>query len=152
MTRWGGLLLAVLVVVFSTSAVSEAQLDVAKVLVGKWDGDVQMASGTYPRTLVIKSVESDGGGLLAVAEYGGTGSGYAGAAGGYTAPDVRVLPVAINVQSFGNDVLLRFPTIEGWTVDLTLYKDQHHLFGNVRIPVSRGGAWPINPVRLTKVE
>jgi hypothetical protein len=152
MTRWGVLLLAVLLVVFSTSVFSEAQLDVAKALVGKWDGDVQMASGTYPRALVIKSVESDGGGLLAVAEYGGTGSGYAGAAGGYTAPDVRVLPVAINVQSFGNDVLLRFPTIEGWTVELSLYKDQRHLFGNVRIPISRGGAWPINPMRLTKVE
>jgi hypothetical protein len=152
MTRWCGMPLAALVIVFSASTVSEAQLDVAKVVVGKWDGDVQMASGTYPRTLVIKSVESDAGRLLATGEYGGTGSGYAGAAGGYTAPDVRLLPVVISLQSSGNDVILRFPTIEGWTVELTLYKDQRHLFGDVRIPISRGGAWPINPVRLTKVE
>ena len=152
MTRWCGMLLAALVIVFSVSTVSEAQLDVAKVIVGKWDGDVQTASGTYPRILVIKSVENGPGGLLATGEYGGTGRGYAGAAGGYAAPDVRLLPVVINLQSFGNDVILRFATIEGWTVEVTLYKDQRHLFGDVRIPISRGGAWPINPLRLTKVE
>jgi hypothetical protein len=146
------MLLVALLLSLSASTVSEAQLDVAKLLVGKWEGDVQMASGTYPRLLVIGSLQSGPSGVVATGEYGGTGSGYAGAAGGYTAPDVRLLPVAVDVQSFGNDVILRFPTIEGWTVELTLYRDQRHLFGNVRIPISRGGAWGINPVRLTKVE
>jgi hypothetical protein len=152
MTRWGRLELVALAVLLSASAVSEADPGLASVLVGRWDGDVQMASGSYPRTLVIRSVEGAAGTLMAVADYGGTGSGYGGAASGYGGGDVRLLPVAVTVQSFGKDVLLRFQTIEAWTVELTLYKDHRHLFGNLQIPISRGGAWALNPVRLTKVE
>lgn len=151
MTRWCRMLPAVLAVLLSTVTVSRAELDVAKVLVGKWDGDVQTAGGSYPRVLVIKSVQNEAGTLTAVAEYGGTGSGYGGGASGYGGGDVRLLPVPVKVESFGDDVLLRFPTIEGWTVELTLYKDRQHLFGNVHIPISRG-AWGINPLRLTRAE
>jgi hypothetical protein len=143
--------LVVLLGFLSPSLIGAADLDVTRVLVGTWDGEVQMASGSYPRKLVIHSLQAAGGTLRAVAEYGGTGKDYGATASDYGGGDVRLLPVAVTVQSFGNDVLLRFQTIEAWTVELKLYKDERHLFGNLEIPISRG-AWPLNPMRLTKVQ
>src|SRR5262249_35442626 len=55
-------------------------IDLSKTLVGTWKGEVQMASGTYPRTLIIKSVEVSGRRAVADAQYGGSG-GYGGPSG-----------------------------------------------------------------------
>jgi hypothetical protein len=127
------------------SVPSAADVNPSAVLAGRWEGEVQMAGGTYPRTLIIRTVPDAARGSLIVAEFGGGGSDYGGLQSG-------IAPVNLRVEAYGNDVLLRFSTPEAWLVELALYKDQRHLFGAMRIPISRGGAWGINPVKLTKVE
>ena len=133
-----------LALLVSVSAPSEAQMDLTTVLVGTWQGELQMASGTYPRTLTIKSIRSAGPMRVAEAEYSGQGNGYGG-------PTSTRAAVNIEIEAFGDDVILRFRTPESYTVKLTLYKDRRHLFGAMNISVDRG-AWGINPVKLTKVE
>ncbi len=145
MTRWYWKATVALALLVSAPAGSEAQVDLQTVLVGKWEGEVQMASGTYPRTLIIKSIRSAAPMAVADAEYGGTGNQYGGAT-------PTIAPVSVAIQAFDNDVILRFHTVEVWAVELTLYKDRRHLFGAMRIPVSLGGVWTINPVKLKKVE
>lgn len=127
------------------SVPSEAQVDLSTVLVGTWEGEVQMAAGTYPRSLIIRSIPAAAQSRVVEAEWGGSGNERGGLA-------PRLAPVAVMVEAFGKDVILRFRTPEAWAVELTLYKDQRHLFGAMHIPVSLGGGWGINPVKLTKVE
>lgn len=143
MTRWLMMAPIALALVVSTSSAAEAPVDLSTVLVGTCQGEVQMASGTYPRTLIIKSIRDADGRKVVDAEYGG--------AGNYGGRDPRVRPVPVTLEAFGKDVILRFYTLEAWSVELSLYKDQRHLLGDLRIPISRG-AWGINPMKLTKVE
>jgi hypothetical protein len=119
-------------------------IDLPAVLVGTWQGEIKMATGTYPRTLIIKSLREVDGRTVADAEYGGVG--------GYLSEDPRIRPVPVKVEAFGKDVILRFTTLEAWPVELSLYPDRRHLFGDLRISIALGPAWGINPVRLTKSE
>lgn len=145
MTSWHSRIVVALVLVVLALTPSAAQTDLAKVLVGKWEGEVQMAGGTYPRTLNIKSIEERGRMARVDAEYGGKGSDYGGAGTG-------IEPVDLMLETVRGDVIVRFRTVENWAVKLTLYKDGKHLFGAMFIPMSRGGAQGINPVKLEKVE
>ena len=146
MRGWYGMAAIVAGLLVWTHASSEAEVDLSKVLPGRWEGDVQMAAGTYPRTLIIKSIQTASGNPVVEAEYGGKGNSYGGL-------EPRLAPVDVMSESFGNDVILRFYTAEGWRVELTLSRDQKHFYGDLRISINRaGGAWAINPVRLTKVE
>jgi hypothetical protein len=115
-------------------------IDLPAVLVGTWRGDVQMSARNYPFTLVIKSVREVDGRATADAEYEG---GIA---------DARHQPVTVRIEAFGRDVVLRFATVEAWVVELSLYPDRRHLFGNLNIPVAMGGTLPVNPVDLIKVD
>ena len=133
-----------LVLVALALAPAAAQTDLSRVLVRKWEGEVQMAGGTYPRTLIIKSVEQRGRLAMVDAEYGGKGNEYGGAGG--------IAPVDLMLETVRGDVIVRFRTAENWAVELTLFKDGKHLFGDMLIPMSRGGARGINPVKLQKVE
>ena len=132
--------LALLALACSTAA---ADTDPSQVLVGRWDGQVEMAGGTYPRTLVVKSVRLEAGQYVVEAEWGGQGQDHGGLAPTPTA-------VKVTVQAFGNDVGLRFWTPEPWAVELWLSRDRRHLSGDMRISVSRGPEWAINPIRLAK--
>jgi hypothetical protein len=129
--------LALLVSACATAA--QRPVDLSAVLVGTWQGDVQMASGSYPRTLVIKSLREVDGRTVADAEYGGVGGG-----------ESLIRPVAVRIEAFGKDVIVRFTTVETWSVELSLYRDQ--LLGDLRMPISYATVWSINPMKLTKNE
>ena len=144
MRRWLCAAMVGLGLLVSASVASRAQMDLSTVLVGTWTGQVQMASGTYPRTLIIRSIQSATPRPVARAEYSGEGNGYGG-------PTLTRATVEVTIEAFGNDVILRFRAPESYPITLTLYKDRRHLFGAMDIPADRG-AWAINPVRLTKVE
>ena len=101
---------------------------------------MQMSTRNYPFSLLIKSVREIDGRATADAEYDG------GVA------DARHQPVTVRIQASGNDVVLRFATVEAWVVELSLYPDRRHLFGNLNIPVAMGGTLPVNPVDLAKVD
>jgi hypothetical protein len=89
-----------------------AQVDLAKVLVGKWEGAVQWASGAGSgagdpnRTLIIDSVEQKDGKWVAMGKYGVTGKGLG--------------KVAIEVDDSGSRPLIRFATGGNSTVRLAL--------------------------------
>jgi len=134
----GALLLFVLAC--TTTTTSLGPIDLPTTLVGTWRGDVQMSARNYPFTLVIKSVREVDGRVTADAEYEG---GIA---------DARHQPVTIKIEAYGKDVILRFATVEAWVVELSLYSDRKHLFGNLNIPVAMGGTLPVNPVDLTKID
>jgi hypothetical protein len=120
--------------------------DLSKALVGTWKGEVQMSSGTYPRTLIIKSVQQQGRQRFVEAEYGGPG-GYTPGAGG------KLEPVDVAVELLGNEVLLRFRAEDLSPVELTLYRDGRHLIGTVLAPsISRGGGRSPAPIKLEKTE
>jgi hypothetical protein len=142
MTRWSWAMPGALALLVSACATTvTGPVDLSAVLVGTWQGDVQMAAGTYPRTLTIKSIREVDGRTVVEAEYGGTGGGESG-----------IRPVLVKIEAFGKDVTLRFTTVEAWPVELSLYPDRRHLLGDLNIPVSLGGEWAVNPVRLTKSE
>ena len=145
MRSWHSRVALALVLVALALAPAAAQTDLARVLVGKWEGEVQMAGGTYPRTLIIRSVEQRGRMSMVDAAYGGKGGDYGGAGTG-------IEPVDLMLETVRDDVIVRFRTVENWAVKLTLYKDGKHLLGAMFIPMSRGGAQGINPVKLEKVE
>ncbi len=96
-----------------------AEVDLAKTLVGRWDGDVNATKDSYPRTLVIESVQESDGKWIA--------------AGAFGDPDRRMHPVDITIDTVNGDVVLRFtnPGMRSAPVVLTLYKDGKHLFGTV---------------------
>jgi len=121
-------------------------IDLSKALVGTWKGEVQMASGTYPRTLIIKSVEVSGRRAVADAQYGGSG-GYGGPSG------TTLEPVDLQIEHSSSGVLLRFRAEDLSPVELSLYRDGQHLMGSVLAPsIARGGARTPAPIKLQKVE
>ena len=121
-------------------------IDLSKTLVGTWKGEVQMASGTYPRTLIIKSVEVSGRRAVADAQYGGSG-GYGGPSG------TTLEPVDLQIEHSSSGVLLRFRAEDLSPVELSLYRDGQHLMGSVLAPsIARGGARTPAPIKLQKVE
>jgi hypothetical protein len=89
-----------------------AQVDLAKSLVGKWEGDVQFAGGAGSgvgdpnRTLIIESVAEKDGKWVATGRYGVTGKGLG--------------KVEIEVSDSGGRPFIRFVTGGSSTVRLTL--------------------------------
>jgi hypothetical protein len=113
------------------------QTDPAKLLMGRWGGEVRTETGTYDRTLVIKSVEERYGQLVTTAEYG----------------DAKLSPVQGVVEVINGEIVLRFMTPERKTAMLTLNKDGKNLTGPVsgagQVGRTRGGD---DTLRLRKVE
>ena len=144
MRQWTHTLAATMVLLAAAGGPARAQIDLASVLVGRWEGDIQMARGTYPRTLIVKSVQIAAGKAAVDAEYGGTGTDY-----GWQAP--RMAPVAVTLEAYGSDVILKFVSPEGLPIELSLSPDRRHLYGDLRISVALGGSRPINPIRLARV-
>jgi hypothetical protein len=113
------------------------QTDPAKLLMGRWGGEVRTETGTYDRTLVIKSAEERYGQLVTTAEYG----------------DAKLSPVQGVVEVINGEIVLRFMTPERKTAMLTLNKDGKNLTGRVsgagQVGRTRGGD---DTLRLRKVE
>src|SRR5262245_49670622 len=127
-------------------AAAQGVVDLSKALVGTWRGEVQMATGTFPRTLIIKSVEVSGRRAVADAQYGGSG-GYGGASG------TSLEPIDLQIEHTVTGVLLRFRAEDLSPVELSLYRDGRHLLGSVLAPsIARGGARTPAPLKLEKVE
>ncbi len=123
-----------------------AQPNMTAALVGKWAGDVEMAAGTYPRTLVIKSVEPRGRQRAVEAEYGGPGNEYG-------IQSAALAPVEGVAYMAGEAVVVSFRTAEGWRVELTLQKGGKYLLGALLLPVTgKSPSRADNPMRLKKVE
>ena len=113
------------------------QTDPTKLLIGRWSGEVQTATGTYDRTLIVKSIEERSGQLVTTAEYG----------------DVKLSPVLGVVEMINGELVLRFMTPDRKTAVLTLYKDGKNLIGPVsgagQVGMHRGGD---DSLRLRKVD
>ena len=130
------LALASVIVVGFVLAAGHAQ-DVLRTLVGTWEGEVQLESGSYPRTLVITAVGERNGLPILRGEYGGARRG-------------ESTPVEIAVDQSSGDVILRF-FAESSSITLTLYKDRQHLFGSLQVGSSSGrGRRLDNPIKFTK--
>jgi hypothetical protein len=102
-----------------------AQLDLAKVLVGKWEGAVQWAAGAGSgvgdpnRTLIIDSVEQKDGKWVAMGKFGVTGKGLG--------------KVTIEVEDSGSRPSIRFVTGSNSTVRLAL-SGTKDLTGTLTLP------------------
>jgi len=84
--------------------------DIAKKLVGRWEGTRATAGQASPfQTLVIKSVEREGDQLVATGNYGNT--------------DKKLPQVKINVIVNGSDVRLQLTSKIGNDIDLKLVGD-----------------------------
>jgi hypothetical protein len=86
-----------------------AQVDLAKSLVGKWEGELQLAGGVTGdpnRTLVIESVTQKDGNWVATGRFGITGQGLG--------------KVEIEVTDSGGRPFIRFVTAASTTVRLSL--------------------------------
>ena len=126
---------AVLLGMGSTGA---AQGHHAKLLVGKWEGDIQMARGrTSPnRTLIIKSVGEGEGTVSVEGQYGTTGQ------------TLRRMEGIL--ETSGGRAVLRFNTSAGSSVVLQLHGEKD-LIGTIDF---RGTSQRLqdHPMRLKKVE
>jgi hypothetical protein len=115
-----------------------AQVDLARALIGKWEGQVQFADtkANPNRTLVISSVSQNEGRWVAEGQWGVTGE--------------RLAKVQIQVEQSGKDVSLRFETRANPSIRLKLEGDKH-LLGTMELRAAgRGGK--DRPVKLEKVE
>ena len=120
------------------------QTDLSKRLVGRWTGEMQTLTGSYDRTLVIKSVEDRNGQLVAAGEYGGPGTSGLGS---------QPQPVLGMVETINGEVVLRIFTPERRTAVLTLSKDGKYLLGPVSGASLVGRSRPgDDSLRLRKVE
>lgn len=136
---------ATLLLVVALFRSAGAGADPASLLIGRWAGDIQMAGGTYPRTLVITSVRDASGAPRVDAVFGGTGYDVGG-------EDPRPAPVAASIETFGDDAILRFRSPEGWPIQLALSHDRRYLYGDLRISATLGAMRAINPLRLDRVD
>jgi len=117
---------------------SKAETDLAKNLVGKWQGEVLLPGaggrdGPY-RTLVIKSVREQDGAWAVEALYGVTGK------------SLRQVEVAMEVIS--GEAIISFRTPANSPVKLTLIKEKH-LVGSFRLA---GAGRREYSMKLEKVE
>jgi hypothetical protein len=118
--------------------VGSAQGDLAKALVGRWEGDVQLPGvADSGRTLMIQSVATQDGHWTGVGRFGITGKGLAA--------------VTLEIDPSGPNVRFTVPG-SGTTVDLTLTKDAKWLTGVSRFRSGSVVADPNRPIRLEKKE
>lgn len=105
-------LLSTLLLGLLIGTVSEAQTDPGKSLIGKWEGEVQLAGagGDRNRTLIIQSVGEKDGKLVAEGRYGVTGKGLG--------------KVQIEVSTSGKWPSIRFVTGANSTVRLDLIDEK----------------------------
>ncbi len=124
---------------------SAGQVEVSKLLVGEWKGNIEGRWGAgqwarpRPRTLVIHSVREEKGRWIVEARWG--------------LPGRRLYPVDVTLEVDGSDVSLRFPTPKGGgKVDLDLRKERY-LVGEQVQPMAGFSyqTWHFI-VRLEKVE
>jgi hypothetical protein len=94
---------------------SDAQLDVAKILVGKWEGDIQTRgmAGDPNRTLIIDTVAEREGGWAVKAQYGVTGG--------------KLSHIDATLDKAGDQFLLKFVVgaQSKANVSLRLHDDKH---------------------------
>jgi hypothetical protein len=128
--------MVVLVLLGLALSESQAQADLSKVLVGRWDGEIdspwEKRLGPY-RTLIIKSVRQDGGTWTVNVLYGVTGKGTG--------------PVSATMEVISGEVILKFLTQANSAVTLTLYKEKS-LQGSFR---GAGGSRDY-PIKFTKID
>ena len=131
-------LLAVALVVVSVIhvlGVASAQTDLEKALIGKWEGDVQVAR-EQGRTLIIRSVSQQEGKWTAEGRYGITGKGMG--------------PVKIDIDTSGSRPSLRFTTGANSTVRLNLVGEKS-LVGTMTLTGAQQQS-PDRNMKLDKVE
>jgi hypothetical protein len=118
---------------------SGAQMDLAAVLVGKWEGQADLKRDSPPRTLIIKSVQQRDGRWVAQGRFGD--------------PEKRLHPVEIAIETSNHEVVLKFtePGRTARPVELTLFKDGKHLIGSLWRHAGRVRG-ETDPLRLEKVE
>jgi hypothetical protein len=122
-----------------------AQVDLAKSLVGKWEGEVTWAAsaggatGDPNRTLIIDSVTQKDGNWVASGRWGITGKG--------------LVKVEIEVGDSAGRPFIRFVTGANSTIRLTL-TEAKDLIGTLNIPSLSGafGRGNERPLRLEKKE
>lgn len=111
----------ILALVFSAPS-ALAQIDVANILVGTWEGQVSPTKGKaqapLERALVIKSVAQTGDGWTAAARYGITGR--------------RLADHSLSVSVRGGEVEVEFLTSANPRVRLRLFSSKH-LIGTIVI-------------------
>ena len=131
------LLVAVLVLasLIHVAGVAVAQTDLEKALIGKWEGDVQVAR-EQGRTLIIRSVSQQDGKWIAEGRYGITGKGMG--------------PVKIDVDTSGGRPSLRFTTGANSTVRLNLIGERS-LVGTMTLTGAQQQS-PDRNLKLDKVE
>lgn len=130
-------IIAALLIVLTSIGVLDAQRDLAKVLVGKWEGKVDVSgldNVRFPpeRTLIIESVRGESGERAVEAKFGVTGR--------------RLFPVNVGVETVGSEIILRFVTPDNTRIKLTLLKEKYLDGQQERSDFRR----PI-PVRLEKI-
>src|SRR5262249_36104309 len=98
-----------------------------------------------PRTLVIKSIESQGRQRYVDAEYGG--------AGGYGGGTAKPEPVEIQLGVFGGGIIPPLPGADLSPRELTRHPDRRPRLRSVLAPSpARGGARAPAAIKLEKVE
>lgn len=101
-------------------AVSDGQDDLAKILVGKWEGQLSARTpGNRDRVLTITSVEE------------------ARATGRFGIPAGATKPVDIAIERSGSDTILRFTGFNNAPIQLTLTRGKT-LDGTVTLPTTSG--------------
>jgi hypothetical protein len=103
------------------AAPAPAQVDLAEVLLGRWEGEVQLREkgGAAGRTLEIESVDQRNGKWVGSGRFGVTGR--------------RAGPVDIEVDASGGRPSIRFVAAGDVTVRLELFGDKH-LVGTLTTP------------------
>lgn len=107
--------------------VAAAQVDLAKALVGTWEGELQMQlkKGADPvMALVITSVKQEDGKWVADGRFGGA-NGKKG-------------PVRIDVDTSGSKPSLRWKGASGIEYDVNLFDDKH-LTGTATLTTAQAG-------------
>ena len=135
----GKLLTLLVVAVLGTSlgmSSGWAQGDLAKALVGKWEGDVQFQNKAADsnRTLIIESVEQKDGKWVATGRFGVTGKGLG--------------KVKIEVDDSSGRLFIRFVTRTNAIVRLSLIGPKD-LTGTLTVPAVRLGEKD-DPMRLER--
>lgn len=132
---------AIVALALLAAPVSEAQMDVAKILAGKWEGEVEFM-GTRGnldpnRTLVINSVTEKDGKWVAEGRFGVTGKGLG--------------RVQVEVDTSGPNPRIRFVTAANQTVRLDVVDDRH-MTGTLAAMGAGARGSDHRPLRLEKTQ